>query len=59
MRRWIKPISALVALMACGGATPPGMDPDNPTCPANPNWSDYKKMVLTPFVRSGEKVLLA
>jgi hypothetical protein len=59
MRRWIKPISALVVLMACAGATPPGMDPDNPTCPANPNWSDYKKMVLTPFVRSGEKVLLA
>lgn len=59
MRRWIRSLACLAAMLASTAATPPGMDPDNPTCPANPNWSDYKKMVLTPFQRSGETVLLA
>lgn len=59
MNRWIKSVTALVGALACTAATPSGMDPDNPTCPATPNWSDYKTMVLTPFQRSGETVLLA
>jgi hypothetical protein len=59
MRRWMKSLTLLSALLACSAATPPGMDPDNPTCPANPSWSDYKTMVLTPFQRSGETILLA
>jgi len=59
MNRWIKSATAFVGALACTAATPRGMDPDNPTCPANPSWSDYKTMVLTPFQRSGETVLLA
>ena len=47
MRSWIKSVTATAAMLACTAATPPGMDPDNPTCPAKPNWSDYKTMVLT------------
>ena len=25
-----------------------GMDPDNPTCPANPDWGPATRMTLTP-----------
>lgn len=35
------------------------MDPDNPTCPAKPNWSENEKMVLTPTKRDGTTILLA
>jgi hypothetical protein len=35
------------------------MDPDNPTCPANPNWSNYREMRLTPQEVNGHTVLLA
>lgn len=59
MRRWTRTIAAASALMLCTGAMQDGQDPDNPTCPANPNWSDYKTMVLTPFKRKGETILLA
>ncbi len=59
MRRWMKTLTLLSALMASSAAAAPGMDPDNPTCPADPSWSTYKTMVLTPFQRSGETILLA
>ena len=35
------------------------MDPDNPTCPLNPNVSSYRQMRFTPQVVDGIKVLLA
>lgn len=28
-------------------------------CPPQPNWSDYREMVLTPMTRNGETILLA
>lgn len=34
-------------------------DPLNPTCPATPNWSTNRKMVLTPIKRNGVTILLA
>ncbi|HEV2598103.1 hypothetical protein [Sphingopyxis sp.] len=45
------------ALALLGGATK--MDPANPTCPLDPNWSTNPTMQLTPAVRGGAKVLLA
>ena len=35
------------------------MDPDNPTCPASPNWSNYREMRFTPQEVNGRTVLLA
>lgn len=35
------------------------VDPENPTCPAEPNWTSNKKMVLTPVEKNGTKVLIA
>lgn len=35
------------------------MDPDNPTCPLNPNWSTYREMRFTPQEVGGKRVLLA
>lgn len=37
----------------------PAMDPENPTCPAEPNWTSNTKMILTPIEKDGTKVLLA
>ncbi|MFA6219939.1 MAG: hypothetical protein WC692_09210 [Erythrobacter sp.] len=34
-------------------------DPDNPTCPAKPDWGPSTAMTLTPAVRKGGRVLLA
>jgi len=35
------------------------MDPDNPTCPAEPDWGPAKRMTLTTAERDGKRVLLA
>ncbi|MBL0767777.1 hypothetical protein K5P26_05345 [Sphingopyxis sp. XHP0097] len=35
------------------------MDPDNPTCPLNPNWSANSVMQLSVVERGGAKVMLA
>lgn len=50
---------AIIAAIAFMGATDVEMDPDNPTCPVNPNWSAMTAMTLTPIVRNGIKILLA
>lgn len=59
----IKSIKAaiIVASLFTIGATDvkPGMDPDNPTCPSTPNWSNNKTMELTPKTIDGTKILLA
>ncbi len=34
-------------------------DPNNPTCPANPNWSNYREMRFTVQEVNGRRVLLA
>lgn len=51
-------ILAGVMLAMCGNASAK-MDPDNPTCPANPDWSNNRTMKLTPVTKDGETVLLA
>lgn len=35
------------------------MDANNPTCPQNPNWSNYREMRFTPQNVNGRQVLLA
>jgi len=60
MTRAIKAAIAAASLLAIGATDgQPAMDPDNPTCPAAPNWSTNAKMELTPRVIDGTKVLLA
>lgn len=51
---------ALVPLaLALMGQSAPAMDPDNPTCPKNPNFSTNKTMKLTPVKMGDTTVLLA
>jgi len=47
--------SALAALALLTGAA----DPDNPTCPASPDFGPTAAMTVTPAVRNGMHVLLA
>jgi hypothetical protein len=47
--------AAVAALVLLTGAT----DPDNPTCPAKPDFGPAKAMTITPAVRNGMHVLLA
>ena len=53
-RRW-RTLGALVAIAVLTAAT----DPDNPTCPAAPDWGPQAKMTLTTAERNGATVLLA
>ena len=55
MMRAAKSLAALMALALLVGAK----DPDNPTCPAKPNWGPATRMTLTPVVKKGIHVLLA
>ncbi len=48
-----------IAFASLTGAAKVAVDPANPTCPANPNWSANTTMQLTPAVKNGAKVLLA
>jgi hypothetical protein len=48
-----------MAIACLTGAARPKMDPANPTCPLNPDWSANATMQLTPVVKNGTKVLLA
>ncbi|WP_243451018.1 hypothetical protein [Sphingosinicella sp. CPCC 101087] len=49
--------AALIGAEAAVAQT--AMDPDNPTCPASPNWSNYREMRFTPQQVEGRRVLLA
>lgn len=52
-------VAALLALAFAQGAQAQ-RDPDNPTCPQNPNWSTYREMRFTVQERPGQRpVLLA
>lgn len=51
-------IMAVLCVALCGNASAK-MDPDNPTCHANPDWSTNRTMKLTPIKKAGETVLLA
>jgi hypothetical protein len=50
--------AALIGLLG-GPAAQAQTDPDNPTCPASPNWSNYREMRFTPQEVDGRRVLLA
>ncbi|MBT2133387.1 hypothetical protein KK137_03475 [Croceibacterium sp. LX-88] len=53
--RFLRPVAAIAALTLLAGAT----DPNNPTCPAEPDWGPAKAMALTPRVVDGAHVLVA
>ena len=55
--RGLRPFAALVAFALLTGAAK--MDPDNPTCPAEPDFGPTTAMTLTPADRAGKRVLLA
>ena len=50
---------AAAALASLTGAAKVPMDPANPSCPLNPDWSANATMQLTPVQKGGAKVLLA
>lgn len=54
--RWL---AGLATLCVAAAAPAQQMDPNNPTCPAAPNWSSNARMELTPADRNGARVLLA
>jgi hypothetical protein len=55
-------LMALAAALALAGGQAAGAqqrDPDNPTCPRSPNWSNYPQMRFTVQAVNGRPVLLA
>ena len=54
-----KSLTLVTLLLALCGNAAAQMDPDNPTCPANPDWSANKTMKLTPVEKDGATVLVA
>lgn len=56
-RAFAKTVVAISSLALLTGATT--SDPNNPTCPAEPDWGSAEPMTLTTVERSGMKVLLA
>ncbi|MEH6757519.1 MAG: hypothetical protein V7676_08410 [Parasphingorhabdus sp.] len=63
MKNIYKSLILLTATLAIQGNTLPDenrtTDAQNPTCPAQPNWTSYKEMVLTPVKTNGTTVLFA
>ena len=58
-RKFVR-LAAAAGLIAClTGAAKPAVDPANPTCPLNPDWSANPAMKLTPVAMKNGKVLLA
>ena len=58
--RLIASASAAFALLGAEAAVAQArMDPDNPTCPATPNWSNYREMRFTVQEVNSRQVLLA
>ena len=62
-RRILSRLAAAAATLALLGSeaavAQTRMDPDNPTCPAVPNWSNYPEMRFTVQEVDGRQVLLA
>ncbi len=61
MKRPLRIVTALACAVALMGQSSPrgGMDQDNPTCPANPDWGPATRMTLTPRDVEGGRVLVA
>jgi hypothetical protein len=51
--------SMIAAALCTGQAAAQARDAVNPTCPAQPNWSNYQSMQFSAATRGGMKVLLA
>ena len=51
--------TAMAAVFGAEVASAQARDPNNPTCPASPNWSTYREMRFTPQDVNGRRVLLA
>jgi len=58
-RRFASLVAVLALAAGQAQAQTAQMDPDNPTCPLNPNVSSYREMRFTPQDVNGKKVLLA
>lgn len=62
-RRLLRGLATVAAIagLALGQAAmaQAAMDPNNPTCPASPNWSNYREMRFTVQEVNGKQVLLA
>lgn len=59
MRARFRLLAAPLALIAISAAPPAGMDPRNPTCPAQPNWGANTPMTLTKKRVGDQTVLVA
>ena len=59
MFRKFASLVALLSLTASQAGLAQGRDPNNPTCPPNPNWSTYPQMRFTVQQVNGHNVLLA
>jgi hypothetical protein len=51
--------AAIAILLVSGSAAGEPLDPKNPTCPLNPDWSTYPEMHFTLDTSSGHRILLA
>lgn len=59
-RRTFAAAAAIAGLtLGQAAAAQAAMDPNNPTCPASPNWSSYREMRFTVQEVNGKQVLLA
>jgi hypothetical protein len=60
---WKKATAALMAALILSAqssrAADGDLDPQNPTCPRSPNWSEFREMQLTPITRNGVHILMA
>lgn len=59
MRKFIRSCTLLAVLIASPALPQIAMDPVNPTCPLEPNWTANTEMAITPLEIDGTKVLLA
>ncbi len=57
--RAVASVAAFSGLIGAELAVAQARDPANPTCPANPNWSNYREMRFTTQEVNGRQVLLA
>jgi hypothetical protein len=51
-------LATVAAAPAKQAAQAPARDPDNPSCPGQPEWGPLKVMTITPAVKDGKHVLI-
>lgn len=59
LSRVLAAATAMASILVGTAAQAQARDPNNPTCPASPNWSNYREMRFTPQEVNGRRVLLA